>query len=203
MDVPGYSLAERDRRWALARTLMAAEDVQALIAWGGQDGAGRVAFAPDAYFSNDRRRSVVIFCRDADPVQLVGPDPPAPARPESGRAGGHMWIGPGRIRAALTVFGPAGGSGCAGWRWQTPREHSCAQRPPGIPAICGDLPLAPGMSWAFGPSAMVGGRAVIVGGTVVIAQDGPVELNPFTARLLRVGSTRLLVGEASRARGIA
>jgi hypothetical protein len=32
MEVPVYALAERNRRWALARKLMAAEEVQALIA---------------------------------------------------------------------------------------------------------------------------------------------------------------------------
>jgi hypothetical protein len=41
MEVPVYSQAERDRRWTLARQLMAAEDVDALIwstrlsAWSG------------------------------------------------------------------------------------------------------------------------------------------------------------------------
>ena len=35
MEVPSYSLAERDRRWALARQITAAENVQALIAYGG------------------------------------------------------------------------------------------------------------------------------------------------------------------------
>jgi hypothetical protein len=49
MYVPRYSLAERDRRWALARELMAAEDVEALIACGEPECAGGVAFAPDAY----------------------------------------------------------------------------------------------------------------------------------------------------------
>jgi len=37
MDVPTYSLAERDRRWALARKLMAAEEVEALVCYG-EDG---------------------------------------------------------------------------------------------------------------------------------------------------------------------
>jgi hypothetical protein len=35
MEVPRHSLAERDRRWALARQITAAENVQALIACGG------------------------------------------------------------------------------------------------------------------------------------------------------------------------
>jgi hypothetical protein len=47
------------------------------------------------------------------------------------------------------------------------------------------LPLAPGMSWAFEPSAVFGGRAVNLGGTVIIGKDDPIELNPLTAQLLR------------------
>ena len=35
MEVPSYSLAERDRRWALARQITAAGNVQALIAYSG------------------------------------------------------------------------------------------------------------------------------------------------------------------------
>lgn len=35
MGVPSYSLAERDRRWALARQITAAGNVQALIAYSG------------------------------------------------------------------------------------------------------------------------------------------------------------------------
>jgi NaMN:DMB phosphoribosyltransferase len=45
----------------LARAIMAAENVQALIAYGGPECAGMAGFAPDAYFSNDRPGSIVIF----------------------------------------------------------------------------------------------------------------------------------------------
>jgi Xaa-Pro aminopeptidase len=431
LEVPGYSLAERDRRWALAREFMAAEEVDALIACGEHEceWAGGVAFAPDAYLTNDRPGSVVIFCRDADPVRLAWRDPPAQTEPEPGPPGGQTWIEPARIHAgrdlrhgaitagivevlrehhlesaavgllgpdtvppghlncglpslgwrdvaaelpgvtfrlvgrgfmlaaiclseeelavlrycaaagesmaramleaaapgvteaqvyaagtaaalrlgcqappmpmwsgpglaawgqpgwwyrpepprvlgegdvllggaacrlgtletrhpvaiavgdphpdietaaviarasyeaglraarvgstvgdlaeamlaplkvsgarsthplvhALTPLGPAGGSGRAGGQSHVPWARCCG-RLPGIPAIGGDLPLAPGMPWAFAPSAVIGGRAVTLGGTVVIAEDGPIELSPFTARLLRVGSTRPPVG---------
>jgi Xaa-Pro aminopeptidase len=54
-----------------------------------------------------------------------------------------------------------------------------------MPTVGAELPLAPGMSWAFEPSAVIGGRAVNLGGTVIIGEDDPIELNPFTARLLR------------------
>ena len=35
MELPRYSLAERDRRWAPARQITAAENVQTLITYGG------------------------------------------------------------------------------------------------------------------------------------------------------------------------
>ena len=54
-----------------------------------------------------------------------------------------------------------------------------------LPTVGAELPLAPGMSWAFEPSAVVGGRAVNLGGTVIIGEDDPIELNPYTAQLLR------------------
>ena len=51
MDVPTYSLAERDRRWALARQLMAAEEVEALACYGEHGRVEAAPLAPDAYFS--------------------------------------------------------------------------------------------------------------------------------------------------------
>jgi hypothetical protein len=41
------------------------------------------------------------------------------------------------------------------------------------------------MTWALGPSAVVGGRAVMLGGTVLVGEDSPIEISPFGARLLR------------------
>jgi len=70
--VPTYSLAERDRRWALARELMAAEGVDALIVYGEREMVQPAPYAHDAYFTNDRPGTIVIFARDADPIVLVG-----------------------------------------------------------------------------------------------------------------------------------
>jgi Xaa-Pro aminopeptidase len=120
MDVPGYSLAERDRRWALARELMAAEDVDGLIAYGDrgcagaagfpgfEEFAGFTGFAPDAYFSNDLPGSVVIFCRDAGPVRLVRSNLSAQAHLEAVRRGGPVWIGSADIRVGADAAGIAG-----------------------------------------------------------------------------------------------
>jgi Xaa-Pro aminopeptidase len=122
MAVPGYSLAERDRRWALARKLMAAENVEALIAYGGHGCAGAAGFSPDAYFSNDLPGSVIIFCRGADPVQLVWPDLPTGAHLEAAGRSGQMWIGPPGIRAGADAAAVAG----------VLREHGMEHGPAGM-----------------------------------------------------------------------
>jgi Xaa-Pro aminopeptidase len=134
MEVPVYSLAERDRRWALARKLMAAEGVDALIAYSGRGCTGAAGFAPDAYFSNDRPGSVVIFCRDAYPVQLVWSNLPVQAHLEVARRGGQMWIGPAGIRVGADAAGIA----------EVLRQHRLEQAPVGV--------LGPGIdaTWDFG-----------------------------------------------------
>lgn len=48
------SLAERDRRWQLARDIMQTEDLAALIVYGDREAAAPAGFAPDCYFTNDR-----------------------------------------------------------------------------------------------------------------------------------------------------
>jgi len=55
-----------------------------------------------------------------------------------------------------------------------------------IPTIGVELPLVPGMSFAFEPNCVIGDHTVNLGTTVVVGNDGPIELNPFTAQLLRV-----------------
>lgn len=101
--VPGYSLAERDRRWALARELMAAEGVEALIVYGEHECADLAPFAPDTYFSNDRPGSFLVFCRDADPVQLVWSNMTVQDHIEARRRGDELWIEPGNIRAGSVI----------------------------------------------------------------------------------------------------
>ena len=103
MKVPTYSLAERDRRWALARELMAAEEVDALIAYGEHECADLAPYAPDTYFSNDRPGSFVIFCRDADPVQLVWSNMTIQDNIEARKRGDELWIEPGNIRAGSVI----------------------------------------------------------------------------------------------------
>ena len=61
------SLAERDRRWQLARDIMQTEDLAALIVYGDREAAAPAGFAPDCYFTNDRPGSIVVFVGDESP----------------------------------------------------------------------------------------------------------------------------------------
>jgi hypothetical protein len=54
-----------------------------------------------------------------------------------------------------------------------------------VPTIGAEFPLAPGMTFAFEPSCVINGRMVNLGGTVVVGDDEPIELNTVTTELLR------------------
>ncbi|MEV4000619.1 M24 family metallopeptidase [Actinomadura sp. NPDC049753] len=105
MDIPSYSLAERDRRWQLARDIMEAEGVEALIAYGEHECADLAPFAPDAYFTNDRPGAIVVFCRDADPVELTWSTLAVADHIEATKRGDELWIPPERIRVAKHAAG--------------------------------------------------------------------------------------------------
>jgi len=49
----------------------------------------------------------------------------------------------------------------------------------------GDLVLEPGMTFAVEPYCRLGRRRVTLGGTVIVGDDEAIELNPYTAQLLR------------------
>jgi Xaa-Pro aminopeptidase len=106
--IPSLSLAERDRRWALARELMAAEGVDALVAYGEHETADLAPFAPDAYFSNDRPGSIVVFVRDADPVLLAWSNMAVQDNIEARRRGDQPWIEPRNISVAKNAAGVVG-----------------------------------------------------------------------------------------------
>ncbi|MGA8245576.1 MAG: M24 family metallopeptidase [Nocardioides sp.] len=69
--IPGYSLAERDRRWALANGLMDEAGLDALIVYGDRELAFPGSFAPDTYFTNERPGAIVILPRGGEPISLV------------------------------------------------------------------------------------------------------------------------------------
>jgi Xaa-Pro aminopeptidase len=105
LHVPTYSLTERDRRWALAREIMDAEELDALIAYGEHECADLAPFSPDTYFTNDRPGAIVIFCRDEDPVVLVWSTLPIQDHIEARKRGDELWIAPRDIRVGKNAPG--------------------------------------------------------------------------------------------------
>ncbi|KAA2258125.1 M24 family metallopeptidase [Solihabitans fulvus] len=103
--IPTYSIAERDRRWALARDLMDAEGVQALVAYGEHESTGPAQFAPDVYFTNERPGSIVIFAKDADPISLVWSPMHVEDHIEARRRGEACWTEPKNMRVAKHAAG--------------------------------------------------------------------------------------------------
>jgi len=105
--VPRYSLAERDRRWAIARSVMADEEVDALIVYGEHECVGVAPFAPDVYFTNDRPGAMVVFAGDGDPVSLVRVPAFICDHIEATRRADQIWIGPRNMRLGLNPTGVA------------------------------------------------------------------------------------------------
>ncbi|APX33955.1 hypothetical protein BH708_15970 [Brachybacterium sp. P6-10-X1] len=53
------------------------------------------------------------------------------------------------------------------------------------PTMAADMVLEPGMTFALEPNYAYGRHLAYIGGTVVITDDEPLALNPYTARILR------------------
>jgi Xaa-Pro aminopeptidase len=98
--VPTLSLAERDRRWQLARDLINAEGLEALVVYGEHEMVQPAPHALDAYFTNDRPGTIVVFARDADPIVLVGTPMTIGDHIEARRRGDQVWICPENMRVA-------------------------------------------------------------------------------------------------------
>ena len=56
------------------------------------------------------------------------------------------------------------------------------------PTILADLEIKAGMTFAFEPSCAFGRHLVTLGGSVIVGEDGPIELNSFTAQLHRIST---------------
>ncbi|NJP97738.1 M24 family metallopeptidase [Nonomuraea sp. FMUSA5-5] len=132
---PRYSIAERDRRWNLARDLMDDEGVQALVVYGEHEMVYPAPYAPDTYFTNDRPGAIVVFPRDADPIVLVGTPMTIGDHIEAQRRGEATWITPGNMRVARHPEGVV----------QVLREHGLEQ------AAIGVLGIDPCPPWHFVP----------------------------------------------------
>jgi Xaa-Pro aminopeptidase len=59
----------------------------------------------------------------------------------------------------------------------------------GHPVVMPDLELAPGMTVVLEPQFAFERHLVHVGGTVIVGDDEPLELNPYTAQILLVAGT--------------
>ncbi len=56
----------------------------------------------------------------------------------------------------------------------------------GIPLVGKDVPLKPGMTFAFEPNCGIGKHVVNLGGTVILGENGPIELNEVTTNLMHI-----------------
>ncbi|OBB96534.1 M24 family metallopeptidase [Mycobacterium sp. 852002-40037_SCH5390672] len=98
--VPTFSIAERDRRWNLARDFMRREGLDALLVFGEHEDAGPAPFAFDTWFTNARPGTTVVFPGDGEPLSLLPMEMFWRDYLECGRRGNALWISPKNIRAS-------------------------------------------------------------------------------------------------------
>ena len=55
-----------------------------------------------------------------------------------------------------------------------------------LPTRAADLVLQPGMSFALEPCCLFGSYGICIGGTVIVGENGPIELHPESAQVYRV-----------------
>ncbi|MEV4129361.1 M24 family metallopeptidase [Nocardia sp. NPDC049707] len=60
---------------------------------------------------------------------------------------------------------------------------------PDHPTIGADMMLEPGMTFAMEPNYVFGRHLAYLGGTVIVGDPAPLELNPYTAQILRAEGT--------------
>jgi Xaa-Pro aminopeptidase len=93
-------MAERDRRWNMARAFMERDDLDALLVFGEHEDAGPAPFAYDTWFTNGRAGTTVVVPRDAQPISLFPMEMFARDHLESTRRADIMWIPPENVRAS-------------------------------------------------------------------------------------------------------
>lgn len=98
LSVPMYSLAERDRRWTLARSFMEREGLDALLVFSEHEDAGPAPVCFDTWFTNDRAGTTVLLPRAGEPVVFM----PLPTfmldHMEALRRGDGSWVAPHNVR---------------------------------------------------------------------------------------------------------
>lgn len=92
MDLPTYSMAERDRRLNLARSFMEREGVDALLVFGEHEDAGAAPVNHDTWFTNGRPGTTVVFPKAGEPIAHFPMALFALDHLESSRRGDTMWI---------------------------------------------------------------------------------------------------------------
>jgi Xaa-Pro aminopeptidase len=97
-DFPTLSLAERDRRWQVARNLMDEQGVDALLVFGDRDGAGSALWATDHWLTNDRVGANVLYPRDGLPIAHVWSTNSMVDHMESSGRGEEVWLAPDQFR---------------------------------------------------------------------------------------------------------
>ena len=100
MDVPTYSMAERDRRWNLARSFMEHQGLDVLLVFGEHEDAGAAPVNYDTWFTNGRAGTTVLFPRAGEPVSLFAMALYNVDHLESSRRGDAIWIPPQNTRTS-------------------------------------------------------------------------------------------------------
>lgn len=87
--VPVFSLAERDRRWELARTFMEERGLDAILVIGEHEDSGPASYSYDTWLTNTRPGTTVLLPKKGLPLNLV----PAPMFAlDHLEAGDEAWI---------------------------------------------------------------------------------------------------------------
>ncbi|KAL8665281.1 MAG: hypothetical protein Q9202_002332 [Teloschistes flavicans] len=87
-------MAERDRRWNLARSFMDHHDLDALLVFGEHEDAGAAPVNFDTWFTNGRPGTTVAFLKTGQPITHFPMALFAMDHLESSRRGDTMWIPP-------------------------------------------------------------------------------------------------------------
>lgn len=98
MDTPTYSMAERDRRWNLARSFMDHQGVDALLVFGEHEDAGPAPVNFDTWLTNGRPGTTVAFPKAGEPVTHFPMALFSMDHLESSRRRDVMWIPPENTR---------------------------------------------------------------------------------------------------------
>jgi len=96
------SLAERDRRWEIARIIMRKNQLDTLIIYGDRESATPAPFCIDHYFTNDRLGSVVIFHQEEKPIVITFASMMIADHMQASVRGDLQWIEPAQIYVGKT-----------------------------------------------------------------------------------------------------